>query len=298
MWIQGFLFYHIFNGTSTIKYKLSLCIATFRCIINCKIGRELSRRKVRLNSLQKFTQIIMKIITICLFSTTFFFSYSFAVIAQMRIWEYSNFDTSTFPYPQTHLNNIHSTEGYRVKWKCQELDRELLAKFESQNRHIMLDYTLETVSLISPFIEGGLTLERCLRGYIKQDESAKKIGIIAATALIGAQIVNVLLKYAIDRERPDLGARNYRPRLLNTRLTPSFPSGHAASSFAFANVMGAKYSRYQYPLLGYSVLSGYSQMYVGNHYPSDVFAGALLGYSVGELTLHYQTVIIRTFLFF
>jgi membrane-associated phospholipid phosphatase len=31
-------------------------------------------------------------------------------------------------------------------------------------------------------------------------------------------------------------------------------------------------------------------MYVGNHYPSDVFAGALLGYSIGEVTLRCETV--------
>jgi len=116
--------------------------------------------------------------------------------------------------------------------------------------------------------------------------------------LIGAQIVNVALKYAIARDRPDLGAKNYRPRLLNTKITPSFPSGHTASSFAFASVMGAKHTKYKFPLLGYAALSGYSQMYVGNHYPSDVFAGTLLGYSIGEVTLHYETVIIRAFLFF
>lgn len=183
-------------------------------------------------------------------------------------------------------------------WKFQELDRELLEKIESKNRYPVLDYTLETVSLISPFIEGGLTLERCLRGYIKQDESVKNIGIIAAVALISTQIVSVVLKYAISRDRPDPGARSYRPRILNTKITPSFPSGHTASSFAFANVMGAKYAKYKFPLLGYAALSGYSQIYVGNHYPSDVFAGALLGYSVGEVTLHYETVIIRTFSFF
>ena len=187
---------------------------------------------------------------------------------------------------------------FKAKWGFQELDRELLEIVESQNRYPLLDYTLETISLISPFIEGGTILERCLKGYVRQDEAAKNTGVIAAAALIGTQIINVTLKYAIDRERPNLGARSYRPRLLNTRLTPSFPSGHTASSFAFANVMRAKHPKYKFPLLGYAVLSGYSQMYVGNHYPSDVLAGALLGYNVGGLTVHYEAAIIRAFLFF
>ncbi len=243
---------------------------------------------------------MMKKITICFFLIFFLLSYSLAGMAQMRL-EYSHFHAPTLPYFHTYfgreLNSFSACEP-RATWKFQKLDRKLLEMVESRNHHPVLDYTLETVSLISPFIEGGLTLERCLRGYIKQDESVKNIGIIAMTTLIGTQIVNVVLKYAIARDRPDLGAKNYRPRLLNTKITPSFPSGHTASSFAFASVMGAKYTKYKFPLLGYAALSGYSQMYVGNHYPSDVFAGAFLGYSVGEVTLHYETVIIRTFLFF
>jgi undecaprenyl-diphosphatase len=237
----------------------------------------------------------------------FLLSCSFVGIAQARLLGYSYFYNLTSPAPN-HLRqklNIFEKRAnssqrtiLKIAWEFQEIDRELLEILESKNRYPLLDYTLETISLISPFIESITTLERCLRGYVKQDEYAKNIGIVAATALIGVQIINIFLKYAIDRDRPDLGARNYRPRLLNTKLTPSFPSGHTASSFVFANVIGSKYDKYKFPLFGYAALSGYSQMYVGNHYPSDVFVGALLGYSVGEITLRYDTVIIRTFLFF
>ena len=195
----------------------------------------------------------MKKVTICFFLNLFLFSYSFAGITQMRLWECSHFHNPILPDSYTHFGqrlnvleqwvNPDSKETSKATWKVQELDRKLLEMVESQNRHPVLDYTLETVSLISPFIEGGLTLEQYVKAYIKQDKSLKKIGIIAAAALIGTQIINVVLKYVIDRDRPDLGARNYRPRLLNTKLTPSFPSGHTASSFAFANVMGAKYAR-------------------------------------------------------
>jgi undecaprenyl-diphosphatase len=210
---------------------------------------------------------------------------------------YFRLPTSDFPLPEQEVNPC-SKKTSKTAWKFQELDGKLLEMVESQNRHPVLDYTLETVSLISPFIEGGLTLERYVKAYINQDKSLKNISIIAAAALIGTQIVNVVLKYAVARDRPNLGVRNYRPRILNTKLTPSFPSGHTASSFAFANIMGTKYAKYKVCLIGYAGLSGYSQMYVGNHYPSDVFVGALLGYSISEATLCYETVIIRAFSFF
>ena len=37
-------------------------------------------------------------------------------------------------------------------------------------------------------------------------------------------------------------------------------------------------------MIGYTLLTGYSQVYVGNHYISDIIAGWVLGYAVAFRT--------------
>jgi undecaprenyl-diphosphatase len=64
----------------------------------------------------------------------------------------------------------------------------------------------------------------------------------------------------------------------------SFPSGHAASAFA-----GAWLLRYHYPKLtplwlAIAVLTGFSRVYLGVHYPGDVLSGAVAGTAVAEAT--------------
>ncbi len=61
----------------------------------------------------------------------------------------------------------------------------------------------------------------------------------------------------------------------------SFPSGHAAGSFAFAAFVSVMAPRYAPLLILYAALVAWSRCVLGVHYPSDVFAGALLGSSIG-----------------
>jgi undecaprenyl-diphosphatase len=57
----------------------------------------------------------------------------------------------------------------------------------------------------------------------------------------------------------------------------SFPSNHAANIFGAAFFLGCLYRRWSPPLLFIAALVGYSRVYVGEHYPFDVLAGAGLG---------------------
>ena len=62
---------------------------------------------------------------------------------------------------------------------------------------------------------------------------------------------------------------------------PSFPSGHAAGSFAFAAFVFATHRGAGLALAGVAALIALSRVVLGVHYPSDVAAGAFLGAALG-----------------
>ena len=66
----------------------------------------------------------------------------------------------------------------------------------------------------------------------------------------------------------------------------SFPSGHAASSFACAGVMWHKLPRRAgVPVLILAILISFSRLYIGVHYPTDVLAGAISGLLISFLAI-------------
>jgi membrane-associated phospholipid phosphatase len=104
-------------------------------------------------------------------------------------------------------------------------------------------------------------------------------GRFVAAAMVGALLLDNLIKPLVDRARPTFG-----------QLVPgtgdSFPSGHVIGTtallFAIAFfVSSGRARRSRLPIwaiaMGGSLLMGVSRIYLGVHWPTDVIAGALLG---------------------
>lgn len=147
------------------------------------------------------------------------------------------------------------------------------------------------------------TADRCLTGLsVAANRSALWMGIAAVTAIAGGSrgrraaragvagigvasaVVNGPLKAAARRTRPEATADGRYRSLVAVPGSFSFPSGHAASAFAFATGMGAVLPWMRRPLRILAGLVGYSRVYTGVHFPSDVVVGAGIGVLAGRLS--------------
>jgi undecaprenyl-diphosphatase len=120
--------------------------------------------------------------------------------------------------------------------------------------------------------------------FIFGGENSKKVAILGLTALFISNVAVFVLKYLIAEPRPFLALSNVDLLAPESEIY-SFPSGHTASSFAVATVIGLKDSfmvrgkkyRLIYPLLAFASIIGFSRIYIGVHYPLDVVFGAIIG---------------------
>jgi membrane-associated phospholipid phosphatase len=109
------------------------------------------------------------------------------------------------------------------------------------------------------------------RGRRAALEGVAAIGVTSAS-------INLGLKPVAERRRPDRTG----PDLFEVRQAPmpastSFPSGHAASAFAFAYAVSRHLPGLAVPLRLLAGGVAYSRVHTGVHYPGDVVVGSILG---------------------
>ena len=105
---------------------------------------------------------------------------------------------------------------------------------------------------------------------------------VASIALTSA-VVNLVLKRLGNRRRPDRSAHGVPvTREVDMPRSTSWPSGHAASAFAFTAGVGGVWPGAGVPLSVVASLVAYSRVHTGVHYPSDTIAGALSGMALAQ----------------
>jgi undecaprenyl-diphosphatase len=99
-------------------------------------------------------------------------------------------------------------------------------------------------------------------------------------AVLCADLVTEVLKYAIGRGRPFVGGKadpfNFVP-FAGTEAYFSLPSAHAVTAFALAFAIGAIWPRLRLVMFAYAILIAVTRLVLLAHHPSDVVAGAVVG---------------------
>ena len=139
-------------------------------------------------------------------------------------------------------------------------------RYAMQGTTLLGDYTADATINLGVFVLGSS----------REARNAK----LATVSWVGCGAVTTLVKGIVDRERPN--------HVQSSRWDSSFPSGHTSAYFALATVYGAKYPRLIIPLAVLGAGVAYSRVYLGEHYPTDVLAGAALGFGIGWLTLKLE----------
>jgi len=108
---------------------------------------------------------------------------------------------------------------------------------------------------------------------------------LASVAFTSAA-VNLVLKPLSNRRRPDRQTLDVPvARHVAMPRSTSWPSGHAASAFAFATGVGAAWPEAGIPLSVLASLVAYSRVHTGVHYPSDAIAGTVSGVALAPLAV-------------
>ena len=110
--------------------------------------------------------------------------------------------------------------------------------------------------------------------------------LIAAGALAFAieLLIQKAVKHLVKRERPGAMVRGVR-FLVDPPDRFSFPSGHTAGAFLMATVIASQYPLWAAPLYLWAAMVGFSRVYNGVHYPTDVLTGCALGLATARIGL-------------
>lgn len=167
------------------------------------------------------------------------------------------------------------------------LDDDIQTLFQKNRDHSRDDIaaSLETLGSFETVTIGNIAL--ISTGWLfREQEAGNKLmqtALVSLEAQLFADGIAGMTKFAVGRNRPNegQGSDSFKPF---HELDRSFPSSHAARSFAVAAVFADRYEQ-PIPFLAYTAatLIGLERIYSNEHWASDVLAGAVLGFALGKV---------------
>ncbi len=173
-----------------------------------------------------------------------------------------------FPFLLFLFTNFSFAQNKDIEW-LREINIERNQKLDPTFH--LLDHSLFPVIAGAPLSVLGI-------GVLKKDSALTRKGLFMIGTFCVNSALTLGLKFTIDRPRPFVTYPEIE-KLAKTGNGRSFPSGHTSGAFAAATSLSIAFPKWYVIVPSYIWASGvgYSRMHEGVHYPSDVFAGVLVG---------------------
>lgn len=133
--------------------------------------------------------------------------------------------------------------------------------------------------LFSAIADGPIIFVAAFLLLFSRKKELRILGIILLAGMTMEYYAVSGIKALVARPRPSLAMPDVI--LLAKAYGASFPSGHAALSFMAVFVISAHIKKYRAIIYILACAIAISRVYVGVHYPSDIFAGAIIGTIIG-----------------
>ena len=125
--------------------------------------------------------------------------------------------------------------------------------------------------------------------YIKDRAELKWFLLSIGIGTIVVHLITLSDVHFIFRIRPFITLKNtVTPQGYGAwKNLSSYPSGHVRDTALYSALIAFFIPKTGWWLVVFTIFIGYSRVYIGAHFPSDVLAGALLGYISAYLTLRF-----------
>lgn len=170
----------------------------------------------------------------------------------------------------------------------EKIDNFFINMFNKAIKNNFLDRFMRLITEIGGAVGNTIIASIIFLIGILFENNYMSIGFQLLVSLAVVQTIVYITKILVKRIRPYEIKKDINTYGIIMK-DYSFPSGHTSASFTLATVLSLNDPRLTIPAYLYASLVGISRIYLGVHYPSDVFFGGFLG-TILSYIVHYYLI--------